>query len=164
MVIARESNLQVAAISRERAMGVCFGVDYNPVDQQYPALGAGLGPEYSAATYFGLYEKRIVNQPPSANVELVEQPKHGKVIYSKYDDGTLRRGYIPDPGYLGDDKIVFKVNVDGQVVRLVYLLKVTNVVTGGQVSHDVFCKKTGTQWKISSDSDSPQAPIDPTTL
>jgi hypothetical protein len=152
-VIAQASQVEKAVPNRERAMGVCFGVDYNQIGQEYAA--DGLSPEYAAATYFKLYENRTVNQPPSSNVELVEPPKHGKVVYSKFEDGSLNHQYIPDPGYVGDEKIVFKVNVDGTTVKLAYLLKVTKVVTGGQVSDDVFCKKTGTQWKISSINNDP---------
>ncbi|MCX7155119.1 MAG: hypothetical protein NTW45_01580 [Rhodocyclales bacterium] len=148
--IAQASQVPKTAINQERAMGLCFGVDYNPQDRQYQqGYASSLSPEYAAAEYFKLYEKRTVAVPASSNVELAEPPKHGKVVYSKFEDGSLNHQYIPDVGYVGDERIVFKVNVDRQTVKLVYLLKVTKVTTGGQVSDDVFCKKTGTQWKIS---------------
>jgi hypothetical protein len=135
--------------NKERAMGICFGVIYNSSSQQYVASGVGLAPEFSATGYFTLYEKLSINEPPSNNIELVQQPKHGKLVYSKYEDGSLKRGYIPDLNYVGDDKLIFQANVDGKIVKLVYILKVTKVVTGGQITDEVFCKKTGTQWKIS---------------
>ncbi len=146
MVIAQaDQGQKTEAVNRERAMGVCFSLTYNPTGQEHSAF---LSPEYAAAGYFALYENRETNEPPSSNVELVEPPKHGKVTYSKYEDGLFHHKYIPNPGYVGDDKLVFKVHVDGQIVRLVYLLKISRTVVSNQ-SDDVFCKKTGTQWKIS---------------
>lgn len=148
VVVAQANQAQAATVNKERAIGVCYGL-YNPADREYPSL---LSPELSAVDYLGLYEKQTVDVPPVGNVELVEQPKHGKVIYSKYEDGQLHPTYIPDFNYVGDETIVFKVNVEGATVKVVFLLKVTRQVTGGQISDDEFCKKTGTQWKISSAS------------
>lgn len=146
VVVAQANQAQAIPVAKERAMGVCFGVDYNPAGQEHSSL---LSPEYAAASYFSLYENLKVDKPPLSNVELVVHPTHGKVIYPKYKDGLLHPTYVPDSGYVGDDKIVFNVNVDGVMVRVVYLLKVTKLFADSEGVHDFLCRETGAQWKIS---------------
>lgn len=153
-LVEMASQTESVPTTKERAMGVCHPVDYNTLGQQY-AAGA-LNPEYAAATYFGLYEKRLIDQPPSSSVELLASPKNGKIVNSKYHGGSLRRDYVPAPGYVGDDRLVFKANVDGAIVRLVYVLKVTKLGIDTDGIQDVLCKKTGGFWKISL----PDIPLD----
>ena len=51
---------------------------------------------------------------------------------------------------MGDERIVFKVNVDATIVRVVYFLKVTKLSTDAAGVNDLLCKKTGGHWKISA--------------
>lgn len=146
-VVAQASQAQKTPVHKERAMGICFGVDYNQSGQDY--VSGGLSPEYLATAYFSGYENREVIQPPSSNAKLVTPPKHGKVVVAKYEDGSSKHQYVPAPGFIGDDKIVFRVNIDGTAVSVVYVLKVTKTFTDTPGVHDSLCKKTGTQWKIS---------------
>ena len=157
-LVAQASQSQIASAVKGRAMGICFPIDYNTSGQQY-AAGA-LSPEYAATTYFGLYEKRTIDQPLSSSVELIASPKHGEIVYSKYHDGSLRRDYVPKLGYAGDDKVVFRVKVGETTVRLVYLLKVTKLGVDTEGIQDVLCKETGDLWKISL----PDTPLDKPTV
>jgi hypothetical protein len=143
-VMVAQANQAVA--NKERAIGYCGAVDYRAAFNidNYDLLD----PETVAAAYFKLYEKIEVGVPAITNVELVESPKHGKVIYTKYEDGLFHPAYHKDVGYVGDDKTVFKVNVDGKIVRVVYLLKVTDKGADSLEAQDI-CKKTGNFWKIS---------------
>lgn len=147
-VIAQATTAEKTIENRERAIGVCYGVAFNPTGEEHSSL---LTPQDVAASYFGFYEKKMVDVPPLSNVELVGQPKHGKVLYSKYHDGMLHPTYIPAPGYVGDERIVFKVSVDGKTVKVVFLLNVTNRFTATDSSdvQDLLCKKTGDFWRIS---------------
>jgi hypothetical protein len=139
---------------------MCTVVAYNPTTGQRYS-GSSLDPQSLATIYFGLYEKREVARPPSSNVELISSPKHGKV---KVYEASSEYGYIPDPGYVGDDRLVFRVNVDGAPLRLVYLLKVTKMSVDAEGVHDVLCKGTGTFWKISLNPDDPNTGAVPSRL
>lgn len=149
ILVAQVADSRVSVPKKERAMGLCFGVSSSKPEH---ASAVSLAVEYAAAEYFSLYEKIKVAEPRPEEIEIVERPIHGKAIQRTYEDGTSGYDYVPDSGYVGDERIVFRATVDGTTVRLVYLLKVTNVVTDN-MSNDIFCRKTGTQWKISSMSD-----------
>jgi len=99
--------------------------------------------------YFSRYEKREVERPPFGNVEVIGSPKHGKLT------SLGEYLYLPDPGYLGDDRAVFRVKIDGTTVRLVYLLRITDLGVDRAGVDDLLCKKTGKFWKISSDIQEP---------
>lgn len=147
--IAQAHPPQRPRANKERAIGVCYGVDYNKTGRENVSF---LSPGFSADGYFVLYENRSSDpwKVPSRDVALVVKPKHGKLDYTKREDELFYPVYIPSPGYVGDEKIVFKVNVDGTIVRVVYLLKVTKMFADAEGVHDLLCRKTGTQWKISS--------------
>ena len=146
-LVAQSNEARKRLENSERAIGVCFGA-HNPPGGEY---ATALSPQSAARAYFGLFEKKEVDDPPLSNVELLVQPKNGKVVYSKYEDGLLHPTYIPSAGYFGDERIVFQVNVEGKSVRVVYVLKVTKHLTGGQLTNEYFCKRDF--WKISSTGD-----------
>lgn len=150
-VMVAQSNQ--AAAGKERAIGICYAVDYNTSEM---LISDGLGPQFVAKSYFWNYEnKKEVALPSPDDAELVVQPKHGKVDYVKYPSGLLHPQYVPDAGYIGDDKLVFKVKVDGKIVRVHYLLKVTDKGADSLAAEGI-CKKTGSHWKISL----PNTPVD----
>ncbi len=81
-----------------------------------------------------------------ASVQILQQPKHG-VIVSK--DGDFN--YVPNEGYVGNDKVVFLVNIDGRNVKTVYYIKVVDATLTSR-SFDELYKKycpAETDWRIS---------------
>jgi hypothetical protein len=92
-----------------------------------------------------------------APVEIIQQPKHG-VIVAK--DGDYN--YLPEQGYVGNDKVVFLVNgndkvvflvnIDGRIVKAVYYIKVVDTELNSGSFHELYkkyCPKE-TDWQISS--------------
>jgi hypothetical protein len=146
-VVAKADAKTVAA--RERVMGVCAPVPYlAPGEQPGPGAG-GSSPNHWARDYFWVYENREVALPSLRGVEIVTQPKHGKVVIGKNsgDDELLQ--YIPNAGYVGQDRIEYRVNVEGQPVKLVYFVHVTTQNLDDPDT-PIFCKAN--TWKISLDS------------
>jgi hypothetical protein len=125
VAIIAKADSKVTAKTKERAMGVCLPVPYLSKGQT-PGPGAGGdSPNDWARTYFYAYEKRDVPIPPLRSVEIVTQPKHGKVVYGKNSGGDELLQYIPTGGYLGNDRIEYRVNIAGESVKLVYFVYVT---------------------------------------
>jgi len=83
----------------------------------------------------------------NAAVQILQQPKHG-VIVSKDNDSF----YVPTQGYVGNDKVVFLVNIDGRIVKTVYYLKVVDSELNSE-SFDALYKKycpPPADWQISA--------------
>jgi len=141
---------------KERAIGLCRGVDYSkPGHERMDFLSPGL----AADQYFVAYEKRPWDpwKKPSSDVELIVPPKHGKLEFVSHKDGGVLPAYTPVPEYVGDERIVFRVKVEGTTVRVIYLLKVTKRFADEAGVHEDLCRKTGNQWKISV-ADEPDHP------
>ena len=154
VLVAQSNQAMMEAARKEHAAGVCFAIDYNSTPNERSTL---LSPDAYAVDYFKLYQKRDIAVPQLADIALVTQPKHGKVIYVKYKDGLSYPEYVPDFGYVGDEKLVFRVKVDGTTVRLAYLLKVTKLGADVEGVQDFLCKKNGNFWKIAFNPNDPSA-------
>ena len=116
-----------------------------------PGIGAGGdAPNYWARDYFEFYEKRKMALPSRSDVVIVEQPKHGKVVKGTNSANLELMQYISNPGYEGRDRIVYRVLVEGQPVKLIYFVHVTKKNLDASPSPK-FCR-TGV-WKISSTGD-----------
>jgi Bacterial Ig domain/Bacterial cadherin-like domain/Matrixin len=137
-----------------RVMGICQPVQYLP-SGELPGPGEGGSlPNHWARDYFQMYEGRAVELPPLRSVEIVRQPKHGKVVIAKNSADTELMQYIPDADYLGQDRIEYRVNIDGQPVRLVYFVHVTKkYLDDTPVTY--FCRDN--TWKISDDGLNPDS-------
>ena len=60
--------------------------------------------------------------------------------------------YLPEKGYLGDDKASFLIERGGIKIKVVYFFKAVNGPLGNS-GGDEYCEKTGIRWKISSTLD-----------
>lgn len=166
-VVVMASKLGTAqATTKERIMGVCAPVPYLAKGEE-PGIGAGGDlPNYWARDYFKLYEKRKVLLPAAKDVEVLSAPTHGRVEHNVHpNNGIEQWQYIPNPGYVGKDRIVYRVNVEGIPVKLVYYVHVTKVNLDSEESAiGDFCKQ-GTVWKISQGEPTPtEARSDGTTF
>jgi hypothetical protein len=82
-----------------------------------------------------------------ASVQILQQPKHGGIV-SK--DGDFN--YVPNQGYVGNDNVVFLVNIDGRIVKTVYYINVVDAELNSR-SFDSLYKKycpVETDWLISA--------------
>ena len=145
VLVAQSNQVTMAAARKERAAGICYAIDYNSTPNENSSF---LSPHTVAVDYFKRFEKREVAAPQPTDIELITQPRHGKVVYQIYQDGLSYPVYIPDSRYVGDEKLVFRAKVDGTTIRLVYLLKVTDQGADLEGKQDFLCKKTGNFWKI----------------
>ena len=136
--------------AKERVMGVCALVPYlSPGEMPGPGAGGDL-PNHWARDYFRVYEKRDAQLPSRVDVIVVEQPKHGKVVLGTNSANLELMQYIPDAGYVGSDRIVYSVSVEGKTVKLIYFVHVTKRHLDDVPVTD-FCKAN--TWKISSSPD-----------
>ncbi len=131
----------------QRAIGVCYPVDFREseeFDKAYVSIRQGF------RTYFGLYEPQVVRPPKDykPDIKLVGMPAHGKIMQDIVESEAANY-YLPDVGYLGDDKAVFEVSYEGKTVKVVYVFKVTKEPVGANNTSDIVCKGKDF-WKISS--------------
>jgi hypothetical protein len=85
-----------------------------------------------------------------ASVQIFQQPKHG-IIVSK--DGDFY--FVPDKGYVGNDKVVFLVNIDGRNVKTVYYIKVIDVESNPgnfDYLYNKYCPQGTNDWQISANA------------
>jgi hypothetical protein len=148
VMVAQVDQSRTVASNGTRAIGTCFPINYNWSGK----AKASLSPNAVAAEYFYRYENKTIELPPITSAELVVPPKHGEVIYILEKDGLSHPKYIPDLNYIGDDKLTFNVNVDGAIVKVVMLIKVTDKGADTEGLRESICKKTGNFWKISQDA------------
>jgi hypothetical protein len=134
---------------KERVMGVCFPVQYlAPGEQPGPGEG-GCSPNQWASTYFFAYERRETTSPPLTSVEIIAQPKHGKVVFGRNSPGDELLQYIPNAGYVGQDRVIYRVSVEGLPVKLIYFIHVTKKNLEDSDT-SLFCRAN--TWKISDSS------------
>jgi len=95
----------------------------------------------------------------SAEVTVLQPPKHGSL--SKDLSPGKDINYYPDPDYVGNDKVIFLVNIGGHKVKVIHTIKVrdlkdfnTNPVIGTR-----YCPSAG-WWKISQSDGSNIGAID----
>lgn len=149
--------------SRELVVGKCLPVYYRqgPVDlKDLKALtnglsGAMLSPNNMVWTYLVYYEKQELtadSYPSIHDIQVVRQPKHGKIIPVKsWGEWEDRLFYIPNEGYVGDDRVDFRVLVEGQPVRFVQFFKVTKLCVDCESGEaDRLCKHGSDLRKIPS--------------
>ena len=158
--------MQIAAVAQKTpnrpdseslygSMGVCA------VSPTLEKMGIGTDPLFSNGMALSPQSEGLRRLPEAANdvalqkaakfasVQILQQPKHG-VIVSKDNDSF----YVPNQGYVGNDKVVFLVNIDGRNVKTVYYLKVVDAELNAQ-SFDELYKKycpAETDWQISSNT------------
>ena len=112
--------------------------------------GTMFDPGEHAWIYLKHNEKREIAEsfyPSIHDVEIVRQPRYGRVIVDKGDGGHDRLFYFPDGGYVGTDRVDFRVLVGDQPVRIVQFFKVTKLFVEGEEA-DRLCERH--EWRISS--------------
>lgn len=160
VLIAQATQAQAGDTAKVRALGQCY-----PVTSNYYGGENTLSPLVAAKSYFLLYEPQMTFTGP-ATVTVLQQPKHGVLrLVTEADRGTLFSSgsrfdpsgqvytYLPEQGYLGDDKASFLIERGGIKIRVVYFFKAVNGPLGNS-GGDEYCEKTGIRWKISSTLDS----------
>jgi hypothetical protein len=79
------------------------------------------------ANYYYEHYKRDIDLS-TIHTSILEEPKHG-VITSVTDTlGNIWNSYEPDPGFLGEDKVVFQAEFGGKTYKIVMKL-IVSVVT-----------------------------------
>jgi hypothetical protein len=89
----------------------------------------------------------------SEHVEVLRPPKHGNLFYeafrkdSKPGSAYGSYKYVPERGYLGIDKVTFKITVDDKVFKVVYVIKVVSQHDVVNDDPSMYCGKNW-KWKI----------------
>ena len=153
VVVAQAAPVQVERTGKMRAMGICATARSNPGTPLHPAEYSPLDPRYAAESYFFIYEngKRVAHFDevgrhiplPLSAIKLIAPPKHGQ--FSDGPDGFPYM-YMPDLDFVGDDKVIFEVTVEGMPVRVVVAIKVRENL--GDEQYGEYCKVD--RWKIST--------------
>jgi hypothetical protein len=152
IVVAQASQVASAPKSNRYAMGICMPVPF--VDPANPGAydsGVGFSLVRMAEDYFRMYHPGLeISEPSEDDAVVITAPKLGKVVTWRDKNGLHPTfAYEPNPGYEGNDKLVFEINTSRGPVRLVYMLKVSKVdIERG--AGKLLCKKTDEFWKISS--------------
>lgn len=85
----------------------------------------------------------------NADVTVLLQPKHGTL--SKDLSPGKDISYYPDSGYIGNDKVIFLVDIEGYKIQVVHLIKVVDIKgSNTNPSHRRECPKSTNWWVISS--------------
>lgn len=160
-MIAQANQTQAGDQSaRDRALGIC-----RPVPSNYYGGENTLIPLVAVKNYFTLYDPQTTFTGP-ATLTVLQQPQHGILrLVTQADVGTILPSggdpvdpaaglyfYLPEQGYLGDDKASFLIERGGIKIKVVYYFKAVNGPLGNS-GGDEYCEKTGIRWKISSTLD-----------
>ena len=97
------------------ALGNCESVQ--TPDSPTGQVGGGLYPAATVKSYWNMLSVQ------DAKVTVLEGPKHGVVKgSSRITENGPPYGYVPDHGFLGEDRITFLVEVAGKRVKVVMTL------------------------------------------
>lgn len=132
-----------ASNRRNITFGVCTLAE-NPVDPVAP-YGAVLAPDMSVTNYYRNILGMDVNYK-GTSADIIEGPKHGIV---ENINGTF--AYRANNDYLGDDSVVFEMDIEGDRIKIIHFIKVEKLVSGDMYEDKDFCPK-GTVWKIALDT------------
>ena len=153
-IIAQANQTQAGRATTTRAIGVC-----HPAPSNEYSGDNGLAPLTSAQAYFRLFEHRTVTGP--ATITIQQQPKHGVLrLLTEADGNTFGEGrfvaadqlyvYLPEQGYLGDDRGTILVDFGGgNQVRVKYYFQAIEGMLGN-TGLDTLCSPKGVYWKISA--------------
>ncbi|NOT98405.1 MAG: matrixin family metalloprotease, partial [Sideroxydans sp.] len=96
----------------------------------HKAFLGGLSPGFSVVN--ALNVRYGVAATGSVKAAIIQQPAHGKIAMIGLDDQTYPATptevfeYTPEKGFLGNDKAVIEVTVNGQKFRISYVIKVVH--------------------------------------
>ena len=172
VMIAHANQAQSSTALTMRAVGICYGIP-NGVGTS-PTGGNIVDPMGEAQSYFLNYENKTIADTVPATVTILQQPAHGILrLLTQADMATLLGGggsldpadqsyiYLPEKGYIGQDKAVVLVEIGGVKVKEIFYFHDMNeqtqpcgggAVDGGSDDGDANDGNYST-WKISSTLD-----------
>lgn len=130
----------------DRVIGVCH-LSENPFDPTSAVNSMSVADE--AVWYLENIDHSKVRGQPS--VSILQTPAHGNLL----DGGNGNYAYLPEKGYLGNDRATLLIEVGGKKVRMEYFFRVLQQVPD-QEGVDAYadnCPKKVRVWKISSTTD-----------
>ena len=161
VMIAQANQAQSSTALTVRTVGICYGIP-NGVDTS-PTGGNVVDPREEAHNYLFNYEKKNVANTVPTTVTILQQPAHGILrLITQADIGTILPGsggtvdpanpgyiYLPEKGYIGQDKAVVLVEIGGVKVKEIFYFhdmdERTSPCNGGDGIYST--------WKISSTLD-----------
>jgi hypothetical protein len=159
IVVAQASKTQQAKPKKEYVMGICQGA-YRRTSEKYGSYNSMgvtylLGGMDRAMQYWGLRDIPEFIKPE--HIQVLHSPKHGKLVYEAFPQNSNPGSdygdylYTPDIGYVGNDKMTFKLDVNGKIFKIVYVFKVVHERNVTNDDPSAYCPEPET-WKISSTS------------
>ena len=130
----------------DRTIGVCH-LSANPYDPT--SAQNSMSPPLAVKLYYYNFEKN--NIQGSVSVSVLQMPAHGTLL----DGGKGNYAYLPEKGYLGNDRATLLVEVGGKKVRMEYFFRVMTSVQEGE-GVDPYadnCQEKVRVWKISTATD-----------
>ena len=132
VMIAQANQAQSSTALTVRTVGICFGIS-NGVDTS-PMGDNVVEPKGEAQSYLLNYEKKNVADTVPATITILQQPAHGILrLLTQADIGTILPGsggtvdpsnpgyiYLPEKGYIGQDKAVVLVEIGGVKVKEIF--------------------------------------------
>lgn len=85
----------------------------------------------------------------AAEVIIIQQPRHGTIV--RRDVSQIK--YAPEDGFIGDDQVVFLVNIGGKNIKVIYFIEVVDISTKPGADYDkyqtIYRKHCGKgEWRI----------------
>ena len=159
VILAQASKTEQAKPKKEYVMGMCQGA-YRRTSAQYGSYNSTgvsyfLGGMGKAKQYWGLRDIPKFIKPE--HIQVLHSPKHGKLVYEAFPQNSNPGSdygdylYTPDIGYVGNDKMTFKLDVNGKIFKIVYVVKVVHERNVTNDDPSAYCPEPET-WKISSTS------------
>jgi hypothetical protein len=153
VMLAKTSPEQQSAMRPEHIIGICELVDNREFRGEDGAIYPNsyvITPVWNAYSYIQEYEHRkdVSDEDiNAAKITVLQQPKHGTLIYEAESTTSGDYRYSPNMGYVGKDSASVLVEIKGVNIKVVYFFHVLN----SSIIHrwDEECGKKGGQWKIS---------------
>ena len=88
--------------------------------------GMPLWPDADAVQLFGdiRMDVRMMEAYDAAQSYILQQPRHGTLETVKASGHPDQFKYVPSPGFVGNDRAVFLVNIDGHDIKVIQYIKV----------------------------------------
>jgi hypothetical protein len=132
VMVAQANKAQSSNALTVRTVGICYGIP-NGVGTS-PTGGNGVDPKEEAINYLGAYENKQIAMSAPATITILQQPAHGILhLVTQADIGTILPSggdpvdpadpgyiYIPEKGYIGQDKAVVLVEIGGVKVKEIF--------------------------------------------
>jgi hypothetical protein len=134
-------------------VGVCYlSAKVNQIDpEKNKENGLSLSPRVNASEIFTFnpLEGSQYLGYETADVSVLQPPLHGTLSNDLSPRSAVP--YYPDPGYVGNDKVIFLVNIGGYKVKVVFFIKVLGGNTDPSLLYNKYCPNIN-PWKISQDA------------